>query len=83
MSSIMVRLKKIKRIGGDITCIAFVEDCEVPINIKFSVEDNVFYSDPLPRGYEWCSAHLRHARDNLEHMLKSGDIPEHRTIMWC
>jgi len=79
----MVKLRQIKRNGDSITCNAFVEDCAEPVKLIFNILDGSIQNSPLPKGYEWCTAHIRHAGAHLEQMAKAAEIPEQRNIMWC
>lgn len=79
----MVKLKRIKKAGDIITCDAFVEDCSEPVKLIFNILEGSIQSSPMPKDYEWCTAHIRHAKMHLEQMAKDGQIPEQRNIMWC
>ena len=78
----MVKLKDIERNDESITCVAFVEDCEEPINIEFSTENETIHSSPLPEGYEWCTSHIAHVRRALKRMVDENSFVSHTTIMW-
>ena len=78
----MVKLREIERNNESIICIAFVEDCEEPINIEFKLKDETIHSSPLPEGYEWCTSHIVHVRRALKHMADENALVSHTTVMW-
>lgn len=78
----MVKLKDIKRIDNIIMCKAFVEDCDIPIQL-FLNEDNAELSNyDLPNGYEWCVSHILHARKYLRSLIGQPITETQRNIMW-
>lgn len=78
----MVVLERIKRNKGKITCEAYVEDSKVPVML--SLDENVgrMASDELPKGYEYCTSHLKHAERFLKTLIGAESVPAKRTIMW-
>lgn len=78
----MVRLKKINKNGNMITCVAYVEDCKEGIRLEYNITDQTLSAEPLPKGYEYCTSHIAHARRHLEKMAETGEIPPERLIMW-
>lgn len=79
----MIKLENINRKGNTITCDAFVEDCEEVIPLTFNVADGSMKSGALPKGYEWCTAHLRMAKRTLKKIAETNSDEKRRTIMWC
>lgn len=77
----MVKLEQVKREGDVISCIAFVEDCEIPVKITLNTAGEMT-ADELPEGYDWCDSHLAHAERALSEMLETGKVEPRSTIMW-
>lgn len=78
----MVKLREIEQNNERITCVAFVEDCEQPIDIEFNTKDETIRSSPLPEGYEWCTSHIAHVRRTLKRMADENSFVSHTTVMW-
>ncbi len=82
MSTTMVKLEQISREGESITCTAYVEDCKEPVRLEFHIPDGEMQNTPLPSGYEWCRAHLSHAKKALGEIARKETPETRRTVMW-
>ena len=71
----------IRKDNSIIACEAFLEDCEEPVNLRYSIEKGAFLPFQFPKGYEYCKMHIRHARQYFE-SLGDEEPPEQMTIMW-
>lgn len=80
--NIMIKLKHITKNDNIITCYAYFEDCPEPVNLSLSIDSEKLQDCVLPTGYEWCKAHIQHAKQSLLKMFKDGDLEEEKTIMW-
>lgn len=85
----MIKLKNLrideqKNIVAD----AYPENSKEPGEIIVSKKEMVDFS--LPKDYEWCEYHIRHAEryiiDNYESLatkIKNNEIKGELLIMWC
>jgi hypothetical protein len=78
----MVKLKNIKRNNGYILCLAFVENCQEPIQLALNETSAELDNYRLPVGYEWCISHITHARKYLRSLIGKPIELTQRTIMW-
>ena len=78
----MVRLKQVEKNGDIIVCTAYVEDCKEGIQVEYNIKEHTILSDPLPKGYEYCTSHIRYIRNALSDAAESGEIPPEGLIMW-
>ena len=77
----MIKLTDIRKTGDSITAKAYVEDSREPVELTYSIAEHAFAAYRLPRGYEYCTAHIEQARRFFE-QTQDGTLPETRTIMW-
>ena len=76
----MVTLKNIKRDNDCIICDVYPEDSKLPVHMEVSVRTGDVSQSAFPKGYEYCTSHIRHAKRFL---LENADhLPESRLIMW-
>jgi CxxC motif-containing protein len=78
----MIKLKKIVKTNNRITCEAFIEDCDLPLNLVFDISRKDFEKYSLPRGYEWCDSHINHAKRYFTSLIGINEVPHEHTIMW-
>ncbi|MBQ2823353.1 MAG: hypothetical protein IJF18_02110 [Oscillospiraceae bacterium] len=78
----MIHLNKIVKEKNNITCIAFVEDCKQGVQLSLNITTQELEEISLPQGYEWCTAHIWHAKQYLISLIGENIVPESRTIMW-
>ena len=76
----MIKLKNIHEISGNIVCDAFVEDCDRPVSLTLNLKNGQILGVTMPEGYEWCTAHIGHAKQYL--LSAQPDLPAEKTIMW-
>ena len=77
----MIVLKNIKKTIEKITCIAYIEDCNMPISLCFDRKKKKMEPFHLPDNYAWCTSHIHHAEKYFCTAEKS-ELPLQRTIMW-
>ncbi len=78
----MIKLDKIKKNNDHISCKAFLEDCTTGIDLRYNINNDEFEPFSLPKGYEWCSSHIAHAKRYLRTLNDKEYIPKERIIMW-
>ncbi|MCR4744721.1 MAG: hypothetical protein K5894_05765 [Lachnospiraceae bacterium] len=78
----MIKLKEIEKKENQITCNAFVEDCNTAIPMKYNISKGVFSDCSLPVDYKWCKMHLIYAKRFVESLALKDNIPRERLIMW-
>lgn len=78
----MIRLEHIKKTDDVIVCVGFIEDCKEPVQISVNRANYAMTTSPLPKGYEWGTSHLEHAKKALIDILESGSNETKRTVMW-
>ena len=76
----MVRLENIKRDSDRVSCDAYPEDSKFPVHMEVSIKTGEVTRTDLPKGYEHCTMHIRHAKRFL--LTNADDLPESRLIMW-
>ena len=78
----MIKLENIKVKGPVVCCDIIPEDSELLGYIEIDTTTNSLkYS--LPKGYEWCTNHIEHAKDFLNDLVElKGESPEEKLIMW-
>ena len=79
----MIKLKNVNKHNDTIQCDAYIEDSIEAVPLKLNLSTGMFDEYSLPRGYEWCSSHIAHARMVLIDMAKNENITSERLIMWC
>ena len=79
----MVKLKNIRRINGYIFCDAFVEDCQVPVQLSLNESSSEFDDYSLPSNYEWCTYHIAYAKRYLQSLIGKNIETQTRNIVWC
>jgi hypothetical protein len=62
--------------------LAFVEDSKEQVNCVYYIESGTLEHSPLPKDYEWCNAHMYHAKSTIEKMLGEGNLQSRKTVMW-
>ena len=58
-----------------------VEDCKEPIRICVDMDGNG-ESVEMPRGYEWCDNHIKHAERYLLERYEQGTLKNEMMLMW-
>lgn len=78
----MIKLENIQKHNDIISCNAFLEDSVTAVVLKYNTSKDEFETFSLPKGYEWCSSHITHARQYLKTLNDKADVPKERLIMW-
>lgn len=78
----MIKLTQIKKQGNFISCYAFVEDSKTPFELVYNVELDEVEPYELPKGYEYCKAHVRMAKYFFRKKIESENLPTEKLIMW-
>lgn len=78
----MIKLKNIKNEDGIVSCVAYVEGCEVGIPTIYDVKRDTLTHGSLPQEYDWCTGHFAYARRALKKMVNSEVFEESKIIMW-
>ena len=77
----MVKLENIRKNNDVITCVAYLEDCRKPMELRYSSSTDDFDHFEFPEGYDWCEMHIRMIRSFFR-TLKGSDYTQERMIMW-
>ena len=78
----MVKLKNLKRIDQKIQCDIYPEDSTEAGQLSVNLSDES-YDYKLPKGYEWCTNHVAHAKRAIIEMVKAdSELPKEKLIMW-
>ena len=77
----MIRLKNIQKVDSIITCEAYFEGCKEPAVLRFSIEKQDFLPFQFPKGYEYCTSHVRFARRYFQD-LGDAEPDKSMTFMW-
>ena len=76
----MILLTQIEKTDDFIKCVAYIEDSETPVPLTYSIQADEFFPFKYPPGYEWCTAHIAHAKRFIK---KNKDkLPREENIMW-
>ena len=78
----MIKLVDIKKYKDIITCSAFVEDSNTAFCLEYKIKEDCFNTCSLPKGYEWCSSHIAHAKRFIKSLVEINDYPKEKVIMW-
>lgn len=78
----MIKLTEIKRTSEKISCIAFIENCRESVCLSYDIKNGCINNTVLPKGYEWCTAHIRHAERYMKSISEEKQLPSEKTIMW-
>lgn len=79
----MVRLRNIRRNKGYILCLAFVENCQEPIQLALNESSAELDDYQLPKNYEWCTYHIAYAKRYLQSLIGKDIETQTRNIVWC
>lgn len=78
----MVKLKDLKKDDNIAECDIFPEDSIENGHITVDIKSGELKEALLPKGYEWCENHIRHAVNNLIRLAKEGNLPSEYTVIW-
>lgn len=80
----MIKLENIRIDGNSVKCDIIPEDSETSGSLEVDANTNEIISYVLPKGYEYCTMHVAHARfyidDNVD-KIKNKEITS-KIIMW-
>ena len=80
----MIKLKNIKKISDNIIeCNIIPEDSAEMGYMTVDIDKEEIVKCDLPRGYEWCSNHVAHARNALMKMVETDEILNEKNVVWC
>lgn len=78
----MVKLKNIEIRGSVISCEIFPEDSRSSGILAVDAEKEEIIRYTLPEGFEGCTSHVHHAKNELIKLFKAGDAPMEKVLMW-
>ena len=82
MSS-MIKLKNIERNNHFIECDIQPEDSKEYGHLKINLDTGKIDEYTLPKDYEWCQNHIRHAQITLLELVgRDEPLPDNKLLMW-
>ncbi len=78
----MVELKEIKRSENHIECKVYIEDCKVPVILRYRIKEDRLDEYTLPEEYSWCETHMGYAKRYIKSVKDEENLPDTKLIMW-
>lgn len=78
----MIKLTRITKDNGCITCVAYIEDSQTGINLSFDESKKELGEYSMPKGYEWCKSHISHAKKYLNSLTGKNIEVTEKLLMW-
>ena len=76
------KTKKHRDKGSVISCEIFPEDSRRSGILAVDAEKEEIIRYTLPEGFEGCTSHVHHAKNELIKLFKAGDAPMEKVLMW-